>query len=103
MQAEEGLEVKRIVCNNGGPGCWIQCGLLAHVDKKTGRLVKVTGNPEHPASRGFICHNRLDHAVEWLYHKDQLMFPLKRAGERGEGKWKRISWNQALDEIADKL
>lgn len=103
MQVAEELEVKRIVCNNGGPGCWCQCGLLAHVDKKTGRLVKVTGNPEHPVARGFICHDRLDHAVEWLYHKDQLLYPLKRAGERGEGKWKRISWDQALDEIADKL
>ena len=41
--------------------------------------------------------------MKWLYHPDQLMHPLKRIGNRGENRWERLSWDQALDEIADKL
>jgi hypothetical protein len=43
------------------------------------------------------------YAAKWLYHPEHLNYPLKRAGARGEGKWQRISWDQALDEIAEKL
>ncbi|MEM2738313.1 MAG: molybdopterin-dependent oxidoreductase, partial [Candidatus Bathyarchaeia archaeon] len=100
---EEELEVKKIGCHSGEPGCWCRCGLLAYVDKKTGRLVKVTGNPEHPVSRGFVCEERIRHMVDFIYHPDQLKYPFKRVGEKGSGQWQRISWNQALDEIAAKL
>ena len=41
--------------------------------------------------------------MKWQYHPDQLMHPLKRIGEPGENRWERISWDQALDEIAEKL
>ncbi len=46
---------------------------------------------------------RLPAAAEWFYHPDRLKFPMKRVGARGEGKWERISWDQALDEVAAKL
>jgi anaerobic selenocysteine-containing dehydrogenase len=49
------------------------------------------------------CGGRLPHLIKWLYHPDQLMHPMKRAGERGENKWEKVSWEQALDEIANKL
>lgn len=42
-------------------------------------------------------------AIDWLYHSDQLMHPLKRMGKRGEGKWKSISWDDALFEIGNRL
>ena len=45
----------------------------------------------------------MPHLLDWLYHPDQLMYPLKRIGERGENRWERVTWDQALDEIADKL
>ena len=80
--------------------CHNNCGVLVHV--QNGVVVKVRGNPDHPISRGFICERALK-APKWLYHKDQLHYPLKRAGGRGEGKWERISWDQAFDEIAEKL
>ncbi|MEM2273159.1 MAG: molybdopterin-dependent oxidoreductase [Candidatus Bathyarchaeia archaeon] len=114
----EELEVKRIICNNGAGGCFAGCGLLAYIDKKTGKIVKVEGNPEHPISKlwvvypdpfsqeKFVCYDRAtipDFPARWLYHPDQLMYALKRVGERGEGKWQRISYEQALDEIAEKL
>jgi len=103
LAESQDLEVKIIGGHNGAPCCWVRCGMLAYVDKKTGKLVRVEGNPNHPVSRGFVCKDRVTHSVEWLYHPAQLLYPLKRVGERGENKWQRISWEQALDEIADKL
>ena len=105
MQEAE-VEVKRIVCNNGAGGCYMCCGLLATVEKKTGRIIKTEGNPDHPMSRGWICPARFENPnfeLKWLYHPDQLMHPLKRIGKRGEGKWQQVSYEQALDEIAAKL
>jgi thiosulfate reductase/polysulfide reductase chain A len=97
---KEGLETKKIICW-AGPGCHCQCGLLA--DVKDGKLVGLRGNADNPVNQGYTCGSRSSHFIEWLYHPCQLMYPLKRAGERGENKWQRISWDQALDEIADKL
>lgn len=76
------------------------CGALVHV--KDGKVVKVRGNPEHPISKGKMCLKG-PASPEHLYHPDRLGFPLKRAGERGEGKWERISWDEALDTIANKI
>ena len=80
--------------------CSTVCGTIGHV--KDGRLIKIEGNPNDPNSRGYLCargHAGLNH----LYHPERLLYPLKRVGKRGEGKWKRISWDEALDEIAEKL
>lgn len=80
--------------------CSTVCGIIGHV--KDGRLIKIEGNPNDPNSRGYVCargHAGLNH----LYHPERLLYPLKRIGKRGEGKWKRISWDEALDEIAAKL
>jgi anaerobic selenocysteine-containing dehydrogenase len=74
--------------------------MLLHIDN--GKVVKITGDPDHPISRGVLCERgrlMLDH----IYHPDRLNHPLKRVGKRGEGKWQRISWDQALDEVAEKL
>ena len=80
--------------------CSTVCGIVGYV--KNERLIKIEGNPNDPNSRGHLCargHAGLNH----LYHPERLLFPLKRVGKRGEGKWKRISWDDALDEIAEKL
>lgn len=95
--------IKKVGCHSGEPGCWLRCGLIAYVDGESGRLLKVTGNPEHPISRGYVCGERIGHIVDFIYHPDQLKHPLKRVGERGSGSWQRVSWDQALDEIAQKL
>jgi anaerobic selenocysteine-containing dehydrogenase len=66
------------------------------------KVVKITGDPDHPVTRGAICDRgrlMLDH----LYHPERLNYPVKRAGERGAGQWQRISWDQALDEVSEKL
>ncbi len=93
---DRGTEFKRVICTF----CAGNCGVIVQV--QDGQITKITGNPEHPISRGFICE-RIKYAIKWLYHPDQLKYPLKRAGEKGEGKWQRITWDQALDEIAEKL
>ena len=80
--------------------CSTICGIVGHV--KDGRLIKIEGNPNDPNSRGRLCA-RGQAGLNHLYHPERLLFPLKRVGARGEGKWKRISWDEALDEIAEKL
>jgi thiosulfate reductase/polysulfide reductase chain A len=92
----EGIEIKRSICTF----CAGNCGVLVHV--KGGQILKIEGNKDHPISRGFICE-RPRYASRWLNHPEQLRYPLKRAGKRGENKWERISWEQAMDEIAAKL
>src|SRR5512142_3198894 len=82
--------------------CESACGLLAYVDKETYEIRKIEGNPIHPGSRGRNCakgpatHNQ-------VYDPERILYPLKRVGKRGEGKWERISWDQALGEIAAKM
>lgn len=100
--AKESTEVKKVMCW-ASPGCHDRCGVLVTV--KDGRIVKIRGNRQIiNGTRLFrSCPDRLPHFVKWQYHPDQLMYPLKRIGERGENKWERVSWHQALDEIADKL
>lgn len=100
VDKEEGVEVKKISCGPS-PGCISSCGLLVRV--KDDKIVGMRGDPQHSISRGHVCPHRFPHHIKWLEQSAQLMHPLKRAGERGENKWQRISWDQALDEIADKL
>ena len=97
---ELGVEVKKTLCWPS-PGCHCNCGLLVRV--KDNIILSIKGNPEFPYNRGAVCAERMPHFREWLDHSDQLMVPLKRQGERGENRWERISWEQALDEIAAKL
>ncbi len=80
--------------------CHPRCGILLHM--KEGKVVQVTGDPDHPVTRGLICERGLL-MPEHIHHPDRINYPLKRKGKRGEGKWERISWDQALDETAEKL
>jgi len=96
MKQTGGNETKRCLCF----GCWLQAGVLATVEN--GKVVELKGEPDHPVNRGWICE-RSKAYIEHLYHEERLNYPMKRAGERGQGKWERISWDQALDEVAEKL
>ncbi len=80
--------------------CHGGCGVLVHVED--GEVVKVEGDPESPVNRGRLCPKGAA-SLELLYHPDRLKFPLRRLGERGEGRWERISWDEALGAIACKL
>ena len=85
---------------SAGPGCHGGCGVLVHV--KDGKLIKVEGDPNHPWNQGRLCPRCLA-LTQYVYHPDRLKYPLKRVGERGEGKWQRVSWDEAFDIIEKKL
>lgn len=76
------------------------CGILAHVEN--GKVVKIEGDPDSPLSRGTLCAKGLAQ-IERLHHPDRLLYPMKRMGTRGEGKWERISWDEALKTIAGEI
>ena len=77
-----------------------ECGVRVHVED--GKVTSIVGDPQHPFTRGFACVKaRAQHQL--IYHADRLKYPLKRAGERGSGKWERISWEEALRGMATKL
>ncbi len=82
--------------------CEANCGLVAYIDRDTGRIAKFEGNPEHPASRGRNCAKG-PATLNQVYDPERILHPLKRVGERGEGRWERISWDRALDEIAARI
>ncbi|NLP31099.1 MAG: molybdopterin-dependent oxidoreductase [Clostridiales bacterium] len=91
-------EIKKIKTNCRA--CIQNCGVVAHV--KNGRVIKLEGNPEDPMSKGRMCAKGLA-GIQALYHPNRIKYPMKRVGERGENKWKRISWDEAIDIIAKKL
>lgn len=78
----------------------VGCGMILHV--KDGKLVDVEGDPEHPISQGRLCIRCLT-LPEYIYHPQRIIHPLKRAGERGENKWQRITWDEAYDIIEEKV
>lgn len=76
------------------------CGVLAEV--VGGRVKKLRGNPLHPTNRGTLCARGVS-ATQLLYNPDRIPGPLRRAGERGEGRWEPIGWDEALALVAEKL
>lgn len=80
--------------------CVWRCGVRAKV--KDGVVHKLDGNPFHPHSRGMLCP-RGQAGIAALYDPDRLKYPLIRKGARGEGKWARASWNDALDYVAGRM
>jgi anaerobic selenocysteine-containing dehydrogenase len=86
------------VCFN----CESACGLLGWVDKDSGRIRKFEGNPLHPGSRGRNCAKG-PATINQVNDPDRILFPLKRAGARGEGKWVRVTWEEALKDIGGRI
>jgi anaerobic selenocysteine-containing dehydrogenase len=82
--------------------CESACGLLAYIDKVTGEVQKFEGNPEHPGSRGRNCAKG-PATLNQIHDPDRILFPLKRAGKRGAGRWEQTTWDAALDDIASRI
>jgi len=87
---------KRSVCPHDCPDT---CGLLVGVEG--GRVVSVRGDPDHPFTRGAVCV-KVKHYDERVHSPLRIHHPLKRVGEKGEGVFAPISWDQALSEIAER-
>jgi anaerobic selenocysteine-containing dehydrogenase len=87
----------RSVCPHDCPDT---CGIISHV--KDGKLVKVKGDPDHFVTRGFLCKKVMNYP-ERVYSPDRVLYPLKRVGEKGAGKFERISWDEAIDTITSRF
>ena len=88
-----------IICSSCR-ACISNCGVLVHV--RDGRVVKIEGDERDPMSKGAVCAKGLA-AIQALYNPNRMKYPMKRAGERGENKWERISWDEAVETIVDNL
>jgi anaerobic selenocysteine-containing dehydrogenase len=86
------------VCFN----CEAACGLLAYVDKKTLEIQKLEGNPHHPGSRGRNCAKG-PATLNQIRDPERILYPLRRTGPRGSGEWERVSWDEALDDLAGRM
>jgi thiosulfate reductase/polysulfide reductase chain A len=89
-------KILKSVCRS----CHGGCGVLLHV--RDDELIKVEGDRESPLNRGRLCPIGTV-TRELVYHRKRLHYPLRRVGPRGSGQWQRINWDQALDEISERL
>ena len=78
--------------------------MLVTVEERDGGRVatKIAGDPDHPTTHGSLC-TKVSRYLERAYHKDRLRHPLKRVGPKGKGAFERVSWDEALDDIAKRL
>jgi anaerobic selenocysteine-containing dehydrogenase len=90
-------EVRHSVCALDCPDC---CSLLVNVDGEKGSRLR--GDPTHPITQGFLC-GKVARYLEREYSTDRLLYPQKRVGSKGAGKFERISWDEALETIAVRL
>jgi anaerobic selenocysteine-containing dehydrogenase len=90
-------DIRHSVCALDCPDC---CSLLVTVEN--GRGTKLRGNPDHPVTRGFLC-GKVAQYLEREYSPGRLVYPQKRVGAKGDGRFERITWDEALDTVAARL
>jgi anaerobic selenocysteine-containing dehydrogenase len=93
--------VVRAACPHDCPDT---CAMLVTVKQEGGRRVatKIAGDPDHPTTHGALC-TKVARYLERTYHRDRLLFPLKRTGAKGKGAFTRVGWDEAIDDIAARL
>jgi anaerobic selenocysteine-containing dehydrogenase len=89
------LRVVRGACPHDCPDT---CALETLVDAQ-GRAVSVRGRSDHPVTRGWLCA-KVNRYLERVYHPERILYPLRRSGPKGSGQFTRISWEEAISEIA---
>jgi anaerobic selenocysteine-containing dehydrogenase len=97
LKPERGLTVIKAACPHDCPDT---CAMLVTVED--GRAVKVAGDPQHPFTRGFLC-TKVANYEQRTHSPDRVRTCLKRAGAKGEGRFREITWDEALDEIAARF
>ena len=96
---------RRVVRGACPHDCPDACAMLVTVERNgdaAWKAVDVRGDPDHPITRGFLC-TKVDRYLERTYHTERLLHPMKRVGRKGEGRFERISWDEALDLVAARL
>ena len=100
IRVSSGHSLHHVVCPHDCPD---SCSMLVTRDDSSGRAVKIQGDPSHPITQGFLC-NKVNHYLDYVYSSKRVLYPHRRVGPRGPGaKFKRISWQEALDEVADNF
>jgi anaerobic selenocysteine-containing dehydrogenase len=87
----------RAVCPHDCPDT---CGMLVTVSE--GRATSLRGDPDHPFTKGFLCQ-KVSRYLDRVYHADRLQWPTKRVGPKGKGQFTRITWDEAIDTIAERF
>lgn len=83
--------------------CPDACGMRVTVDTKSGRAIKVEGDPTHPVTKGYLC-NKVNNYLDLVYSPNRVLYPHRRIGPKGpNAKFERITWDEALDTIASRL
>ncbi len=95
--AGKAREVRKVTCPHDCPD---RCGLVAEVEG--GRVVGVYGDPDHPVTKGVICRKVMEYPRR-IYGPERLLSPMKRVGRKGEGKFERISWEEAIRTVAGRF
>src|ERR1700733_5955610 len=90
-------EVRHSVC---ALDCPDTCSLLINVDDSKGSHLR--GDPAHPVTRGFLC-GKVARYLDRENSPDRILYPMRRAGAKGEGRFARVAWDEALEEIAARL
>jgi anaerobic selenocysteine-containing dehydrogenase len=90
--------VVRGACHHDCPDT---CAWLTTV--KNGKVVRFEGDPDHPLTRGRLCDRMSGYPTDVTFNPERLLHPLKRVGAKGEGRFERVTWEQALDEVAARL
>jgi anaerobic selenocysteine-containing dehydrogenase len=90
-------DIRHSVCALDCPDC---CSLVVTVED--GHATRLRGDPEHPVTRGFLC-GKVAQYLEREYHPQRLLYPQRRVGAKGAGRFERIAWDEALDTIAGRL
>ncbi len=90
------MKVVRTFCDR----CHCECGVLVYVEN--GKAIKIEGDPDCSVNEGALCPKGLA-TIKFVYHPDRIKHPMKHLGVRGEGRWERISWDEALDAVASEF
>jgi len=94
-KATGGVTTKKGICST----CDVHCSVKVTV--KDGRVIKVSQS-DNPLFKGHICMKGV-YAPKGYAHPDRIKYPLKRVGERGSGKWERVTWDEAMTDITTRL
>ncbi|MBX9963171.1 MAG: molybdopterin-dependent oxidoreductase [Burkholderiales bacterium] len=100
IQTQLETKVVKAACPHDCPDA---CGMHVTVNVKTGRAIKVEGDPTHPITKGYLC-NKVNNYVDLVYNANRVLYPQRRVGPKGPGaRFERITWDEALDTVAAGL
>ena len=100
LQHEPKLKTVHVTCPHDCPDA---CSMRVTVNTSTGKAVKVEGDPTHPITRGYLC-NKVNNYLDYIYNPNRVLYPRRRVGPKGpNAKFERITWEVALQEIAQRL